>query len=156
MSLFEEAKIAYEIVRRKDLSSEESRDLDAAIEARESAYAPYSKFLVGASIRSNSGEVVTGWNAENIVHHSLHAEENAIGNLSAAAREAGIKRVVIVGGLLVGNHSYTSPCGGCRQKLMEFAGKDTDIIMSGTDGDMVKVKLQDLLPFGFFPAEVKK
>ncbi len=96
----------------------ESDDLlAAALAVRERAYAPYSKFAVGAAIRTPSGAIYTGCNVENVSYpEGCCAETSAIAAMVAAGGRR-IAEVVVMGG----GERLCTPCGGCRQKLREFA-----------------------------------
>jgi cytidine deaminase len=131
-------------------------DLDALAAAaravRERAHAPYSRYRVGAALLDEHGRVHSGCNVENAAYpQSLCAEAVALGALvSAGARRV---RAVVVAGDEGG--AAIVPCGGCRQKLSEFAAADTPVI--GIDGAAVRAHhtLGELLPFGFGPAHMR-
>ena len=148
-----------EQIQRKDLSEEQVADLQSAMEARAHGHAPYSRLLVGVCIRTNDNQTFKGWNTENIVYDGIHAEENALGSMTLESRETGIKSITLVGDL-IGEESdnVVTPCGGCRQKLLEFIkpGDNPEVLMAAMQGDVVKVSLLDLLPFAFFPATLQK
>ena len=124
-------------------------DLDEMIRqaaaARENAHAPYSGFKVGACLRSADGRRFAGCNVENLAYpQGLCAEAGAIAAMVAAgARE--IAEVVV----LAEGESLCTPCGGCRQKLAEFAGPDTPVHVAGPDGLRASFTLGELLPHGF-------
>ncbi len=122
----------------------------AASEVRGNAYAPYSRFHVGAAIRTEDGRIFSGCNIENAAYpQGQCAEASAIGTMVAngAAR---IAEVVVVGGE-DGDGMLCSPCGGCRQRLREFAGADTPIHICGPEGLRLTATLEDLLPLSFGP-----
>jgi len=140
--------------KRDELRIEEKADLARAVQARRNAYGKYSNYTVGAVIRMNDDKIYEGWNAENIVHASLHAEESAIARIVAKSRETGLQRIVVVGGLAgVNSDEICSPCGSCRQKLFELLmeGDSPDLIMAGTRGNVTIVAFKDMLPFPFYP-----
>lgn len=119
----------------------------AAAEIMEKAYAPYSKFSVGAAVRSQSGKIYSGCNVENAAYpQGWCAEASAL----AAMVGAGERRVMEVLVIAKGKDLIT-PCGGCRQKLREFAAKDTPIHLCGPEGLRRTVTLDDLLPLAFGP-----
>ncbi len=125
--------------------------IDMASGARERAYAPYSGFAVGACVRADTGACYAGCNVENAAYpESQCAEANAIGAMVAGG-DTRIVEVVVVGG---GDEPCT-PCGGCRQKLGEFAGPDTPVHICGPGGVRQTVTLGDLLPFAFGPANLE-
>jgi len=119
--------------------------LKAARAARENAHAPYSGFRVGAAIRSSDGRVFAGCNVENIAYpQGTCAEAGAI----AAMVAGGARRIAEV--LVIADSTVpVSPCGGCRQKLAEFAGPGTPVTMAGLDGALFQTTLGELLPYAF-------
>lgn len=147
--------IRWEVLDRDELTEEEGYDLEVATRAREQAYAPYSRFRVGAALRMNDGNVFPGSNAENIIYHVHHAEANAIGRIPRASRATGLRRMTTCGAL-EGEDSEepVAPCGMCRQDALEIIRPEDEpvIIMAGTRGQIVRMKLRSLLPFGFYPA----
>jgi cytidine deaminase len=126
-----------------------SRDLiEAAKQARLKAHAPYSKFLVGAAVRDEQGRVFAGCNVENAAYpQGWCAEPSAI----AALVVAGGRRITEVAVMGNGDQLCT-PCGGCRQKLREFAQDDVRIHCCTADGVLIRTfTLGELLPFSFGP-----
>jgi cytidine deaminase len=121
--------------------------LNAARAAREKAYAPYSKFLVGAAVLDEKGRIHAGCNVENAAYpQGVCAEAGA---LSAMVLAGGRKAVAVV---VVGTaDSPVTPCGGCRQKLREFAAPDTPIWIANTSGVLLSLTLEQLLPHSFGP-----
>ena len=123
------------------------RTIAAAIAARQAAYAPYSEFRVGAAVRSESGAVYTGCNVENAAYpEGICAEASAIAAMVMAG-ERRIAEIAVAGG---GEHLCT-PCGGCRQKIREFAAATTPVLVCGPDGLRRRFTLGDLLPSSFGP-----
>ena len=119
----------------------------AATAARERAYAPYSNFAVGAALLSTSGQVYTGCNIENAAFGpSVCAERTAIFKaISEGEHEFEAIAVVTQNGV--------SPCGTCRQVMMEFAPQMT-VIIADTQGDVRTTTVDDLLPDGFSPSQL--
>lgn len=119
----------------------------AARAARKRAYAPYSKYLVGAAIATRSGKVFTGCNVENATYGAtICAERNAIGQMIAAGEKHPVACAVVTRGPRGG-----SPCGICRQVLWEFAS-DMPIALIGEGPRGLTrrtTSLADLLPDGF-------
>jgi len=116
-----------------------------AIQAK--AYAPYSRFKVGAAIGTQGGRVFTGCNVENAAYPvGTCAEAGAIAAMIAAG-ESRIEAIVVMG---EGEHLVT-PCGGCRQRIREFASPETSIHVAGPEGIRKRFTLDDLLPFSFGP-----
>lgn len=118
---------------------------DAARAAWERAYAPYSGFRVGAAIQTADGQVHAGCNVENVAYpEGTCAEAGAI----AAMILAGGGQIVEI--LVVADSpDPTPPCGGCRQKLAEFAAPDTPVILADLAGERLRTTVADLLPGAF-------
>jgi cytidine deaminase len=141
-------------VKDKSMTDEELLDLARAAAAK--AYAPYSTFHVGCAIESVEGEVVTGANMENACYRlGVCAEQSA---LTAAQHRFGLDRVARIA--VVGGKDATvcTPCGGCRQAILEAAqlsGRDVDILCGSGDGSAVEHHtIGELIPFGFGPANL--
>ncbi len=116
-----------------------------AIQAK--AYAPYSRFKVGAAIVTPSGQVFTGCNVENAAYPvGSCAEQSAIAAMIAAG-ESRIAQIVVMGE----GESLVTPCGGCRQRIREFGAADTPIHVAGPEGIRKSFTLEELLPFSFGP-----
>jgi len=116
----------------------------AAREAMRRAYAPYSRFAVGAALRDERGTVHAGANVENSAYpQGACAEASAIGALVAG----GGRRIAEVA--VMADADLVTPCGGCRQRLSEFAGPDTPVHLCGPEGIRRTVTLGDLLPLSF-------
>jgi cytidine deaminase len=121
--------------------------LTAATRVRENAYAPYSRFKVGAAIRAASGTIYAGCNVENVAYpEGTCAEAGAIAAMVAAG-ETKIAEVLVI----ADSPDPVPPCGGCRQKLAEFAGQDVRITLCTTDGKEKVMTVAELLP-GLFTA----
>ncbi len=121
--------------------------LEAATKVRENAYVPYSRFKVGAAIRAVSGAVYTGVNVENVAYpEGTCAEAGAI----AAMCAAGDYRIAEI--LVIADSPEPVPCcGGCRQKIAEFADQGVKVTIATTDGKSRTVTVAELLP-GVFNA----
>jgi cytidine deaminase len=118
-----------------------------AKKTRENAHVPYSQFKVGAAFLTEKDTVVAGCNVENAAYpQSQCAEASAIGNLVSCGYTK-IKEVVVIGS----GDLLCSPCGGCRQRLREFASLDTLIHMCNMDGHLKTSTLAELLPDSFGP-----
>lgn len=112
--------------------------------AMDRAYAPYSNFHVGVALCDETGALHSGANVENGAYpQGACAEASAIGALVAAGGHRIEEAVVMADTELI------VPCGGCRQRLSEFAGKDTKIHLAGPEGVRRTVTLADLLPYAF-------
>ena len=116
----------------------------AALTAREHAFAPYSKFKVGAAIEDASGRIHTGCNIENATYGlTVCAERVAL----FKAISEGVRRFRRVA-VAAGADRLTPPCGACRQVLWEFCG-DVEIILVNPQGDSETLRLAELFPRAF-------
>ncbi|MEQ8488912.1 MAG: cytidine deaminase [Marinovum algicola] len=121
--------------------------IDSATEVFHKAYAPYSNFKVGAALRSVEGRVHQGCNVENVAYpEGTCAEAGAI----AAMIAAGDTRIAEVA-VIADSPTPVPPCGGCRQKLKEFADADVVVTMATLGGATLQMTVGDLLP-GWFDA----
>ena len=119
--------------------------IKAATDVREKAYAPYSKFHVGAAIRTPSGAIYVGCNVENAAYpEGTCAEAGAIAAMCAAGEYEILEVAVIAGG-----NRPVPPCGGCRQKLSEFASGDVAVTMVAAEGGQDVMTVASLLPGAF-------
>ncbi len=126
--------------------------LPLAAEVRENAHAPYSCFKVGAALRSVEGRVHLGCNVENVAYpEGTCAEAGAI----AAMIASGDTRIAEIA-VIADSPSPVPPCGGCRQKLAEFADGDVKVTMGTTGGAFETVTVADLLPGGFTAAHMSE
>ena len=120
---------------------------EAAKAVQAKAYAPYSRFKVGAAIVTPDGQVFTGCNVENAAYPvGTCAEAGAISAMLAAG-ESRIAEIVVMGQ----GENLVTPCGGCRQRIREFAAGDTPIHIAGPEGIRRSFTLEELLPFSFGP-----
>jgi cytidine deaminase len=119
----------------------------AAKKVRESAYATYSGFFVGAALQDERGQIFTGCNVENSAFpEGSCAEANAIGAMIAG----GGRKISVIA--VVGGHTELqdcSPCGGCRQRIREFSDGATRIVLMDSSGEFVEYGIDDLLPMSF-------
>jgi cytidine deaminase len=123
----------------------------AASAAQLKAYAPYSRFNVGAAIRTPSGAIFAGCNVENAAYpQGACAEAGAISAM-AMAGERRIAEILVIGD----GEDLVTPCGGCRQRIREFAGPDTPIHIAGSEGVRATFTLDELLPHSFGPGHLK-
>jgi len=119
----------------------------AAIAARNSAYAPYSNFQVGAAVRGESGAIYAGCNVENAAYpEGLCAEASAISAMVMAG-ERRLTGIAVAGG----GEGLCTPCGGCRQKIREFAADSAPVLICGPEGLRQEFTLGALLPQAFGP-----
>ena len=122
--------------------------IESATAVRENAYAPYSHFKVGAALKATSGTVYTGCNVENVAYpEGTCAEAGAI-----AAMVAGGDTAIAEIAVIADSPKPVSPCGGCRQKIAEFAAGDVRVTLATTDGVVHETTVSALLP-GSFDAE---
>jgi cytidine deaminase len=119
------------------------RDLAKAV--RENAHAPYSNFKVGAAIKTVSGTIYQGCNVENVAYpEGTCAEAGAIAAMCAAG-EREIAEVYVI----AGSDEPVPPCGGCRQKIKEFASGDVVVTLATVGGKELTMTVGDLLPGAF-------
>jgi cytidine deaminase len=116
----------------------------AATEARKRAFAPYSKFQVGAALEAEDGTIVPGCNVESASYGlTICAERVAIGRGVTDGYYC-FKRVAVV----TDTDTPTPPCGACRQLLWEFA-PDAEVVLANLKGDVVKWTVRELIPGAF-------
>jgi cytidine deaminase len=136
----------------KSAESAISALFDAAKAAQSRAYAPYSRFHVGAALRTPSGAVFSGCNVENAAYpQGACAEAGAIGAMALAGERA-IAEILVIGD----GEGLCTPCGGCRQRIREFAAADTPIHIAGPHGLRATFSLAELLPHSFGPDHLKR
>lgn len=116
-----------------------------ALKCRERAYAPYSKFKVGAAVIMEDGKIYSGCNIENASYGATNCAERTA--IFKAVSEGGktIKAIAIVGDL----HNYTYPCGICRQVIEEFSDDSTDIVLAKNENDYIVKSFGEILPGAF-------
>lgn len=126
--------------------------LHAAREARAHAYAPYSRYAVGAAFACADGAVVAGCNVENASFGgTICAERNALCHAVATGRRSFVAAVIVTRG-----PEPAAPCGICRQFMAEFAA-DLPILLVAEEGSVRKlVRLAELLPMAFGPSDVPR
>ena len=123
-----------------------SRDLfDAAVAAMANAHAPYSKFPVGAALRTEDGRIYSGCNIEIASFpEGWCAETTALGHYVMGGGGK-ITEIAVVAERM----ARITPCGGCRQRLAEFAGADARLHLCDADGIVETGRMGDMLPYGF-------
>lgn len=121
-----------------------------AREARESAYAPYSRFPVGAALLGRSGRVYTGCNVENAAYPLTTCAERTAVTKAVSEGEQAFEAIAVV------TSTGATPCGACRQILREFAGPEGDlrVIVADLEGGVRTFTITDLLPEGFTPDQL--
>ena len=129
------------------MTATEPELLEAARAVQANAHALYSRFLVGAALRTPSGSVFTGCNVENAAYpQGTCAEAGAIAAMVAAG-----ERVIDVILTVADGELLATPCGGCRQKIREFATSATVIHVAGPEGVRATYTMDELLPDSFGP-----
>ncbi len=125
--------------------------IEDAAKVRENAYAPYSGFKVGAALRTASGAVFTGCNVENAAYpEGTCAEAGAIAAMVAAG-ETEIAALAVI----ADSPAPVAPCGGCRQKIAEFARPEVVVTMATMGRVTYDIAVRDLLPGAFSGADMK-
>ena len=120
----------------------------AATEARQWAYAPYSKYKVGAALLTASGRIYDGVNVENAAYPSRICAERVAVFKAVSEGEHEFVAIAVV------TSNGGTPCGSCRQVLSEFGG-ETQVLLASTDGELFKVtSVSDLLPGAFGPTDL--
>ena len=150
-----EIKIAYkEYESLAELEADDKALAQAAIEAMDGSYAPYSKFNVGAAVLLEDGDIVKGANQENLAYPSgICAERTALFYAGASRPDKAVSAIAIAAGqkgTLVA--SPVTPCGACRQVMAEYqtkGGHPMRIILIGADRIWRFEKVEDLLPLIF-------
>ncbi len=151
-----ELKISYSTISdRNSLEDIDKKLFNAALQAREKAYAPYSQFNVGCALLLENGEIIQGNNQENAAFPSgLCAERTAIFWTSANFPNVKIKKMFVIGSPSDGISKIAiPPCGSCRQSILEYEskqGENIEIYFSSVEGEIIKLNsIRDLLPFSF-------
>jgi len=130
------------------------RLLAAARAVRERAYAPYSKFLVGAAVLDEQGRVHAGCNVENAAYpQGWCAETSALAQMVAAGGRQVLAAAVV--GVAGDPDVVVTPCGGCRQKLREFAAADCPVWAADLHAVRARYTLEQLLPASFGPGHLE-
>jgi cytidine deaminase len=138
--------------------------LRAARSAAENAYAPYSHFAVGAAVQTDDGSVFTGANMENASYGlTVDAEMGALQAASTAGKLSEIVQIAVVGAMMEAgkrNGAVVTPCGRCRQLILEAAhlgARDIDVWCADLDlKSIMHFKISELLPEGFGPTNLGK
>ena len=145
----------------EELNESDRRLVESAKEATRRAYAPYSKYHVGAALLLDNGKVVEGSNQENAAYPSgLCAERTAVFYASSANPGIGVKKIAIAAWIDPGKDkdweegfqmSPASPCGGCRQALLEYEYLygDIEVLLYGREKTYILPSIKSLLPLAF-------
>ena len=124
----------------------------AAKAARAHAHAPYSKFKVGAAILADDGKIYSGCNVENAAYpNGVCAETSAISAMVLGGGKR-IREIAVIGS----GKNLVTPCGGCRQRIAEFATADTPVHICGPQGPRAHFTLGELLPESFGMLNLKQ
>ena len=126
-----------------------------AEQAREMAYAPYSRFFVGAALMTASGKVYTGCNIENASSSLTNCAERTAFFKAVSQGERSFCAIAVVGGAQGSEPVFCSPCGVCRQVMTEFCDPDFRVILGNSQGIEVHT-LGELLPLAFSTADLEK
>ncbi len=122
--------------------------IEAARQAREKAYAPYSKFKVGAAVLTSDGKIYTGCNIENASYGMSNCAERTAIFKAVSEGETKLEALAVIGD----TNAPISPCGACRQVIAEFGIKQ--VAMANLKGGVKIVTLEELLPFSFAKADL--
>ena len=129
---------------------EKQRLIDLANTVRQHAYVPYSNYRVGAAVLTKSGRVFTGVNVENASYPETMCAERVAVFKAVSEGERDLEMISVV------TDNGGSPCGGCRQVLVEF-GLDTIVLIANGEGKILKeMTVKDLLPEAFLPEHLLK
>ena len=127
------------------LSAREEEMLRLALAAREKAYAPYSDYRVGACLEDGDGRLYLGCNVENASYPEGACAETGAVSAMVAAGGRRVRSLLLV----AGGERLCTPCGGCRQRLAEFADPETPIAVCGPEGLRARFTMDELLPQSF-------
>jgi cytidine deaminase len=118
--------------------------IEAAAKARDRAFAPYSKFRVGAAVRTKSGKIFTGCNIESAAYSGTVCAERVAVWKAVSEGEKEFTNIAVV----ADTKELTPPCGTCRQIIWEFCG-DVPVTFANLKGDVETVQMKELLPRAF-------
>ena len=123
------------------------------IEARNNAYAPYSKFYVGAVLECNDGTILLGSNVENASYGlAMCAERNVLFQAyNKGYRKGDFKRLSII----ADSSAITFPCGACRQVIVELLDENSPILCFNLDGNYKELSIEELMPYQFNEGNLK-
>lgn len=131
---------------------EEKALIQKAVQARELAYTPYSKFKVGAALLSTDGNVFTGNNIENAAYGVTNCAERTALFKAVSEGVRDFTSLVVV----ADTDRPVPPCGACRQVISELCEPEMEVILTNLKGDIQKTTVKDLLPGAFTPADLNK
>lgn len=134
--------------------------ISLAFSARENAYSPYSNYKVGAALLAKNGKVYTGCNIENASYTPTNCAERTAFFKAVSEGVTEFEAIAIVGGFedtKQGEFDYASPCGVCRQVMMEFCDYEAfRVILAKSTEEYKEYKLNEILPLGFGKSDLKK
>jgi len=119
--------------------------LQIANKVKSNSYSPYSRFRVGAVLVSEEGNLYSGVNVENSSYGLTNCAERSAIFRAVTEGERKFKTIVIASDV----EDFITPCGACRQVMMEICGKDLDVVLSNSDNEIRILKMEDLLPLSF-------
>lgn len=124
--------------------------IKSALEARETAYAPYSGYAVGAALLTKDGKIYTGCNVENASFGATNCAERTAFFKAVSEGERAFAAIAIAGGKAGEEvRDYAYPCGLCRQVMQEFCEPDFQILVVTVNGEFKEHTLAEMLPYGF-------
>ena len=130
--------------------------IQKALEARERAYAPYSHFQVGAALLTKDGKIYQGCNIENAAYTPTNCAERTAFFKAVYEGERDFEAIAVVGSPEGPCTGYASPCGVCRQVMMEFCNpKEFRVIVAKSVEEYKEFTLEELLPMGFGPKNLE-
>lgn len=128
-----------------------------ALEARQMAYAPYSKYKVGAALLTTQGKVYKGCNIENAAYTPTNCAERTAFFKAVSEGEREFEAIAIVGGSMDNPTDYAYPCGVCRQVMMEFCSPERfRVITAVSEEQYLEQTLAEMLPHGFGPQNLQE
>mgnify|MGYP002711749911 FL=1 len=133
------------MINREDL-------IKAAMEAKEHAYVPYSKFRVGAALLTKEGKIYQGCNIENAGYTPTNCAERTAFFKAVYEGERNFEAIAVNGDA----EDYLYPCGVCRQVMAEFCTPDFKVFVSKKNGEYLEFTLAEIFPGAFTPAELEK
>lgn len=122
-----------------------------AKEAMHNAYAPYSKFKVGAVLVTENDEVILGCNVENASYGLSNCAERTAFFKAVSEGKTVFKQLMVIGDTA----GPITPCGACRQVINEFCDKDMPVILTNLQGDILETTVDELLPWSFGPKDLE-
>lgn len=127
--------------------------LDKAFEVMANAYAPYSKYHVGACVKTKDGKYHVGTNIENASYGLTNCAERSVlfHVYSLGYRQKDIESMALV----TRGNTLGTPCGACRQVMVELLNKDTPVVIANTSSQAMVTNIVDLLPFSFTSNDLK-